>query len=275
MLSKSQIQFVRSLQHKKFREQSQCFVAEGSKLVLELINSSFSVEQVYALTEWVDTHQEALHHIPVTSVTAKEMSRISGLSTAAPALAICRIPEIRMNSSAVEDTSPSPESGLGEEMTGSTLAAPEGKYPVLLLDEIRDPGNLGTIIRIADWFGIPQIIGSPGTVDLYNPKVIQATMGSITRVKVTYAPLQEFLRNLGSEIPVYALAMEGERLYDMTLKSESVWIVGSEAHGLSDGIAPFVTHKIAIPHYPSDRTAHAESLNAAVATGIACAWLRQ
>jgi RNA methyltransferase, TrmH family len=253
MLTKAQIQFVKSLRQKKYREQAQCFVAEGSKLVLEFINSRFTIDQVYALPEWADAHLDDLHKTPVTTVSAKEMSRISGLTNAAPALVVCKIP--------VVDSSKQPE--------------PTPSFPVILLDEIRDPGNLGTIIRIADWFGIPRVVCSPETVDLYNPKVIQATMGSVTRVQVQYESLKTFLKEQSSEIPVYALAMEGENINKVPMEENSLLLVGSEAHGLSDEILPYVTCKLSVPWYPPNRTSHAESLNAAVATGIACAMLRQ
>ncbi len=250
MISKSQIKFVQSLKQKKFRDLHRCFVAEGSKLVLEFSVSHFSVVQVFAVAEWLSVHPVPAG-IVVGEVTHAEMERISFLSTPSPALAVIEMPEAL------------PEPTFRKENL------------TLVLDGITDPGNLGTIIRIADWFGIRHLVCSEGCVDQYNPKVVQATMGSLTRVNVNYLELPGFLASVGGEVPIYGMMLEGEDLFTTDTTGNGLIVIGSEAHGISEAVSEFVTHKISIPFYPSTRKTHAESLNAAVATGIVCAEFRR
>ncbi len=250
MISKSQIKFVQSLKQKKYRDIHRCFVAEGSKLVLELTGSYFPIRQIYANGEWIKEHPTP-ENILVEEVKPFEMERITALSTPSPVLALVEMPEELL------DTTP-----WLENLT-------------LVLDGIQDPGNLGTIIRIADWFGIGQIICSHGCVDLFNPKVVQATMGSIARVRVNYVELSNFFPTVGSEVHVYGLMLEGEDLFGAEITSNGIIVIGSEAHGISDKVTNFITHQLTIPFYPSDRDHHAESLNAAVATGIVCGEFRR
>ncbi len=250
MISKSQIKFIHSLKQKKYREQHRCFVAEGSKLVLELTESYFSFRQIYAVEEWL-RENPIIKDIPVEEVKPVEMERITGLSSPSPVLAVVEMP-----SENLESTS------WGENLT-------------LILDGIQDPGNLGTMIRIADWFGIAQLICSPGSVNLYNPKVVQATMGSITRVRVNYTELPEFLASLEQKVPVYGMVLEGENLFHAETTANGFIVIGSEAHGISEAVSEFITHKLFIPYFPTTREYHAESLNAAAATGIVCAEFRR
>ncbi len=179
------------------------------------------------------------------------MERISTLASPSPVLALFEIPDQIIDPSCWENDFS------------------------LVLDDIRDPGNLGAIIRIADWFGIPQIICSPDTVDQYNPKVVQAAMGSHARVKVINQAVAETLREFHKEIPVYGLMLDGENLYEANLKKHGFILIGNEAHGISKAISRHVSHKLTIPFYPANRMTRAESLNAAVATGIVCAEFRR
>lgn len=250
MISKAQIKFVQSLKQKKYREIHHCFVAEGSKLVREMAASRFYVRQIFASREWIRENTVS-GKIAAEEITCHEMERITGLSTPSPALAIVEIPE----------TAPEPAAWKEDN--------------VVVLDGIQDPGNLGTIIRIADWFGIRQLICSEGCVDLYNPKVVQSTMGSITRVNIDYLDLPAFLASLSGEVPVFGMTLDGDDLYRTNTTMNGLIVIGSEAHGISDQVSAFITQKISIPFYPADRDTHAESLNAAVAAGIVCAEFRR
>ena len=255
MLSKNQVKFIRSLQLKKQREEHQRFVAEGSKLVIDLLESDFEIIAIFGTHEWFDNHPHQTHSLDsFTEVTEEEMKRITGLASPSPVLAIVKIPD--------HDTSDQIM------ITDLTLA----------LDEIKDPGNLGTIIRLADWFGITTVICSENTVELYNPKVVQATMGSISRVKVKYLNLRTFFQNLDPVIPVFGTFLEGDNIYNCNLENSAIIIVGSESHGISEELQPLVTKRIHIPSYHTDvnhRKGSPESLNASVATAIACAEFRR
>ena len=239
MLSAAEIKFVKSLSQKKFREQEGLFVVEGEKLVVEAIRSSFRVEKVY--------HRD--------DIGENAMARISGLSSPSPALATVYIPEDL-------DKAEVPSKGL-----------------FLALDGIRDPGNLGTILRIADWFGIDAVYASPDTVDVFNPKVVQATMGAIFRVKFHYTEIPDFCSKvLASGGKVYGTFLDGENLYKKALsnglEAPSVIVIGNEANGISAATAACVSHRLFIPPFPADDPG-SESLNAAVATAVTVAEFRR
>jgi len=250
MLSKNQIRYIHSLKLKKQREKNRQFIAEGSKLVLDLLDCDHHVCEIFATPEWIGKHSSRFHlkKIIPTSVTEDELSRITALTTPGPVLAIVSIPETTIHP------------GL---YTGGLILA---------LDEIRDPGNLGTIIRIADWFGIKAVICSETTVDLYNPKVVQATMGSIARVPVHYTNLAVLLSTLPTPLNIYGSFLEGENIYTRELNDKGIIIIGNESQGISASVAKFVTDKLHIPSFsPGKRSAaHAESLNASVATAVLC-----
>jgi RNA methyltransferase, TrmH family len=248
MLSKNQIKFIRSLQLKKFREIHRQFTAEGTKLVIDLLEGQVPARQVFATSDWIGEHREKIIG-DLVMVTDEELSRVTTLTTAPPVLAVFDIPDISYSPDLIN-------SGL-----------------VLLLDDIRDPGNLGTIIRIADWFGIRQVICSETTVDLYNPKVIQATMGSVARVGVSYADPGKWLAQLPAGTRVYGASLEGEDLYKRNLSASGVIVIGNESNGISAGVQQYVTDKIFIPSFST--SAHAESLNASVATAVVCAEFRR
>ena len=254
MLSRNQVKHIRSLKQKKFREIHRQFLAEGSKVVSELLESSFKVINIYALSDWLK-HNESLllsKEITYLEVSEGEMERITALSSPSPALAIAEIPIMPIPPAVVNDL-------------------------VLVLDDIKDPGNLGTIIRIADWFGIEMVINSKNTVDLYNPKVIQATMGSFLRIRVTYTNLSEFLSSVDPTIKIYGSFPTGENIYSLKLGSKGIILIGSESSGISTEIVSKVTDKISIPSFAkaSGNRYHAESLNASIAAAIICSEFRR
>ena len=255
MISKSQAKFIRSLHLKKEREIHRQFIAEGSKIVLETAASTFPVSEVYALQDWIEEHGHEMeeHRVPCETVTFAEMEHITALSSPSPALAVVGMKE-----------NPALPETLDHMLT-------------LVLDGISDPGNLGTIIRIADWFGIRQIVCAKGTVELYNPKVIQATMGSFCRVEVYYTPLAELFARTGLPKKVYGTFLEGKNIYHEELSRSGLIVIGNESRGISHEVAKFVTDKITIPSYSFEgkRGHHAESLNAAVAVAVVCAEFRR
>lgn len=238
MLSKSRLKYIQTLGHKKFRDRERLFIAEGPKLVEEMISSEkVVIKEIFALQEWMDLPGHDTLAVNVTGVSLAELEKISQLSTANKVVAIVQY----FDEAAYPVTFP-----------GVTLA----------LDTIQDPGNMGTIIRLADWFGIKQVVCSEGCADLYNPKVVQATMGSIARVTVTYLQLEEWL---GQQAPanIYATALEGKDISAVDRIEKGVIIIGNESKGINPLLLEMAGNKITIP-----RKGMAESLNAAVATGI-------
>jgi RNA methyltransferase, TrmH family len=233
MISKNEAKYIQSLFHKKTREAEGVFVVEGPKLLEEVLASGYVTRKVYATGEWV---QPVAKSIDLVNVSEDELQRISGLQTAHEVLAVV------------------------EQKKNDTVPVFKGKLSIAL-DNIQDPGNLGTIIRIADWFGVKQVIASNGTVELYNPKVIQSTMGSFVRVEMWYDDIAETLKNAG--VPVYGALLNGRNVLEMKKINEGVLVIGNESKGLSDEVKRLITEPITIPRFGG-----AESLNAAVATGI-------
>jgi TrmH family RNA methyltransferase len=246
MLSKNTIKHLQSLKQSKFREEYQEFIAEGDKLVTELLSSNFKIIEIFAVKEWLVTHK-ITDNIVITEVTVSELERISGFITPNMVLALVEIPQQKNIATSIFDNL------------------------ILVLDEIKDPGNLGTIIRIADWFGIFDIVCSNHSVDVYNPKVVQATMGSIARVNIQYADLSIFLKNIPKDIPIYGTLLNGENIYTQTLSKNGLIFIGNESKGISDEILPFITNKLYIPSFAENSNNKAESLNASIATAIVCA----
>ena len=211
MLSKNQAKFISSLKQKKSREEHGLFVAEGAKIVNEILHSGIKVREIYSSTNF----QLSILNPDLTVIRIKqnELKKISSLTTPNEVLAVCEIPKTEFNIFSI----------------GMKLS--------LVMDTVQDPGNLGTIIRIADWFGIENIICSEETVEVYNPKVIQATMGSITRVKVHYTNLFEFLKQYKEEFPdlkIYGALLDGENIYEKKLSKEGLIVIGNESKGISD-----------------------------------------
>ncbi len=258
MLTKKQLQFINSLKQKKFREEYHLFIAEGPKMVVELLKSEIEVEQLFATTEFLNKVLPD-KRITYTEVNNKELERLSAQVTPNEVLAVCKIPDYVFNKSELK-----------------------GKL-TLLLDTIKDPGNMGTIIRIADWFGIETIICSRESADAYNPKVVQSTMGSIARIKLHYMNLMDFFNELKDEpllnkgFPVFGALLEGENIYTKGLTTEGFIVIGNESKGISDSILPYITERISIPsfsHYRPEK-GEAESLNAAIAAAIICSEFRR
>ena len=238
-MTNTEIKFIKSLSQKKIRDQSGLFVVEGEKLVAEALSSRFQVEKVYRKDE----------------IGEAAMARISALSTPSPALALVRRPDDL-------SCAPMPQKGL-----------------FLALDGIRDPGNLGTILRIADWFGIDAVYASPDTVDMFNPKVVQATMGAIFRVRFHYTEIPALCRSVLREGgKVYGTFLDGDNLYRTALDDGSgaaaVIVIGNEANGISPETGACVSHRLFIPPFPADDPG-SESLNAAVATAVTVAEFRR
>lgn len=233
MLSKNELKYIQSLCHKKQRQAERLFLVEGAKLVNDLLQSAYPIRKLYAVPEWANGYKGSL---PLETVTTVELEKISGQQAPNQVLAI-----------AEQQTPP------GEPVTAQHLT--------LVLDGIQDPGNFGTIIRIADWFGINQVVASNDTVELYNPKVIQSTMGSFARVNVWYKSLPEFLA--GVTQPVYGALLNGKKMHNEPPVTEGLLVIGNESKGIGKEILPFISHPITIP-----RIGGAESLNAAVAAGI-------
>lgn len=235
MLSKAQIKYIQSLQHKKYRQKSGQFIAEGDKIVPELLSEGVPVQDVYATASWISAHEQLLSNVRVTAVDEAVLKQISALTTPNQAMALLNIPE-------------------------PTPAVLKGVVTIAL-ETIQDPGNLGTIIRIADWFGIKQVICSPDCVDAYNPKTIQATMGSIARVRIVESEIIPLLQ----EVPSYAATLYGTNIVEFKKIEEGIILIGNESRGLSDQVIAACTHRITIP-----RLGGAESLNAGIAAGIIC-----
>ena len=249
MLSKNDIKNIKSLEHKKFRTEKGLFIAEGHKTVLEL-TGKFSCTLLAATQDWLDCHR----NIPaerIESVTTDELKRASLLQSPQDVLAVFRIPksEIKMSDTAQNNL-------------------------VLALDDVQDPGNLGTIIRLADWFGIKDVFCSKGTADIYNPKAVQATMGALARVRVLYTDLKQSIKELPESVPVYGTFLDGEIIYDTKLSANGVIIMGNEGNGITPEIKQSVTHKLYIPNWPKGAPT-SESLNVAIATAVVCSEFRR
>jgi len=233
MLSRNEAKYIQSLFHKKNRDAEEVFVAEGVKLVAELLDSHLKIKRIYALQNWIRQNPHAENVIPVDESGLK---RISGFDTPHEVVAIVQkkivqnIPDLK-------------------------------KKITVILDGIQDPGNFGTIIRTADWFGIENIIVSNDTADVYNPKVIQSSMGSFIRLNIFYADLKQFLS--ANTIPVYGAMLNGEDIGTVESPAECLLLIGNESKGIRNEILPFIQKGITIP-----RLGCAESLNAAIATGI-------
>lgn len=233
MVSKNQIKLITSIQHKKYRNEHQLFIAEGVKVIQELLQSNFVLEHLFVTEDSFakfDSFQK-------TMIKQQDMKKISVLSTPSSCLAVFKIP-------------------LPKKI--------ETKGLIVALDAVNDPGNLGTIIRLCDWFGVKQLLCSPETVDVYNPKVVQATMGSIARVNVSYVDLTDFISK--TALPVFGTFMDGANVYNEKLPSEGILVLGNEANGISPALETIIKNKISIPRFGDIQ--QTESLNVATAAAI-------
>ena len=233
MISKNQIKFIKSLSLKKNRVKAQLFIAEGEKIVNELLNSNFEIEHIYATKQFSGINR--CQKSAITLITNDELLRISNLPSPSNVLAIVKF---------------------------SQKESEKSHGIKLVLDEVNDPGNLGTIIRICDWFNVTQIICSKGTVDCYNPKVVQSAMGSLFRIDIKYFNLTTYLANV--DTPVYGAYMNGADVKEQEIPKQLHLIMGNEANGISESISKYITNKVSVKNIGNN----AESLNVAIATSI-------
>ena len=241
MIGKNTIKWVHSLEMKKNRKREGLFVAEGPKVVGDLL-SRFRLHSVFATDEWTGGDSIGAD-VRLERVDDDTLRRLSFLQHPQQVVAVM-------------------------EMNKEEKVEVDADRLTIMLDGVQDPGNLGTIIRIADWFGIDSIICSPDTADAYNPKVVQATMGSLGRVSVTYCPLVPLLSSLPAEMPIYGTLLDGKDIYQKELTRHGVIIMGNEGNGISEEVRAMVTHPLLIPRFRQGESA--ESLNVAVATAITC-----
>ena len=231
-LSKNQLKLITSLGQKKYRVKHNLFIAEGTKVVNEFLNSTFQLEALFCVDNYEYKKSDNVFLISIT-----ELKKISNLSTPNNVLAIFKIPNVKSF---------------------------ENEGLVLVLDELNDPGNLGTIIRLSDWFGVNEIVCSNNTVDCYNAKVIQASMGSLTRVNITYTDLELYLKN--TEKPKFASLMNGKNVYKTKLPKDAILVMGNEANGISESVLKLMDNSVSIPRFGNLK--QTESLNVATATAI-------
>ena len=242
IISKSALKFVKSLQLKKNRVEHQCFLVEGVKSVRELLKSDFKIDLIFGTSEFLENNKFILAEVNIQKIKPNNIRSISSFKNNHSVVAIAKIPPpVPLNMSS--------------------------KGYVLALDDIRDPGNLGTIIRIADWYGIDQIIASPTTADFYNPKVISASMGSFSRVKMQYVDLRSTLKQYKGNI--YGTLMDGMLLHDVKFAKSGVIVMGNESVGIRTELQDLLTERITIPRYGG-----AESLNVGIATAVICDRMR-
>lgn len=241
MLSKNRVKYINSLKIKKYRQLQEAFIVEGAKSVLELLASEFEVEFVLSTPDFQQKYSSILsdHKTLVETVTPKELEGLGLFQTNDSCLAVAKTKD------------------------NVFLSADTQEY-ALILDDIRDPGNLGTIIRIADWYGVKKIICSPDTTDFYNPKVIAASKGSFTRIKTFYTDLPEFLSQNAKDRAIIGAFLDGDSIYDHKFSAEGGYVVmGNESNGVGPEVESFITHRITIP-----RVGEAESLNVGIATAV-------
>ncbi len=247
-VSKNQIKLVNALAFKKYRDETGLFLAEGSKLVRDMARV-FACETIFVTRDWLINNQ-----LPVCKAyfetTVEELKKMSHLKTPQGIIGIFRKPENSFHISNINNKL------------------------VLAIDGVQDPGNLGTIIRIADWFGIAHIVCSPETVDAFSPKVVQATMGALASVNVIYTPLNDFLTQIPPSTPVYGTFMEGDNIYTEKLSTNGIIVLGNEGNGISPMIEQFITQKLMIPDFSEGRK-NTESLNVAMACAIVCSEFRR
>jgi len=237
MITKNQKKLIRSLKQKKYRRQYKLFVVEGIKVINELLNSNFELESLFVL-ESAKNEFDIKFQSKIIQISPNDLDQISFLTTSQKALALFKIPQVQ---NSIKNT------GL-----------------MLALDNIQDPGNLGTIIRLADWFGVQTMLCSSSTVDCFNPKVVQATMGSLTRVNIIYCDLKNALKN--TTLPIYGTFLKGKSIYDLQLPKDGIIVLGNEANGISREIEKTVSKKITIPQFGQELST--ESLNVSTAAAI-------
>jgi len=247
MLSSNKIKFIKSLNQKKNREYNNCFIVEGEKIILELINSNFNIIEILSTKDFIDNHKINNN---ITQITEYELQKISNLKTPNKAVAIVKIPNKSFNNNIFNNLN-------------------------IILDNIQDPGNLGTIIRTADWFGINNIFCSTNTVDVFNHKVIQSTMGAIFRVNIFYTDILKLIQDaIDNKQKIYGALLSGKNIYNTKLENSGLIILGNESKGISKPIQDLISDKIKIPNYPENNN-NMESLNVSIANAIILAEFRR
>ena len=247
-ISKNKIKFIRSLEQKKVRREERVFLAEGPKLTADLLGH-FRCRYLAATDDWLASHNTIEADV-IDTATIDEIARASLLKTPQDVIAIF---------------------DQREEKTDITVVE---KQLCLALDDVQDPGNLGTIIRIADWFGIEHIFCSTNTVDVYSPKVVQATMGALSRVHLHYVSLTELIGKLNKNVPIYGTLLDGTNIYTQELSTTGLIVMGNEGNGITAEVRQLINRKLYIPNYPEGRDT-SESLNVAIATAVTCAEFRR
>ena len=243
MVSKALGKYVQSLHQKKYRQRHHAFLVEGGKSVLELLSSDLETEHVLVTAEFAAQNRAYLPgRLPLTVVTDSELTQLGTLSSNTTALAVARQP---------------PEQPLPPALPNTAL--------LLALDEVRDPGNLGTLLRLADWYGLPGVVLSPGCADPYSPKTVAATMGAFARVQVWERDLGAWLPTLPPAVGIFGADLEGDNVHRLTLRPAGVLVMGSESHGLTPGVAAALTRRL---HIPRGASGGAESLNVAISAAI-------
>ena len=245
MISKSQISFVKSLHQKKHRKEHNLFIIEGSKSVIEFINSKFTIDTIFFTANVSPKLTNLSATVKLQEITEAELTKISTLTTPQSILALVQIPKAI-----------TPPSHLFI-----------GTY-TLILDGIQDPGNLGTIIRTADWFGFKNIVCSNDTVETYNPKAVQASMGSLSRMEIFYTHLPELLNSIS--VPIYGALLTGQSVYKTQFENEGILILGNEGKGISEGVIKKIQYPVTIPRF-----GEAESLNVAASAAIFCSEIKR
>ncbi len=257
MLSKNLIKQVRFLHQKKYRIEEGLFLAEGDKIVCELLTAmpeAYKVRHIFGLAGWLQRNSRLLSQLtPATlvhEISDKDLESLSALHTPNQVVAVVTMPK---------------QANIAPSSVAALLPSMVGNY-ALALDFLQDPGNMGTILRLADWFGIKTVFCSPDCVEAYNPKVVQATMGSLWRVQTHYLPLPELFKCMPPDMPVYGALLNGANIHETDFGGQGIVVIGSEGNGIRPDILPYIQYPITIP-----RHGKAESLNAAVAAGIICA----
>lgn len=247
-ISKNKIKFIRSLEQKKVRREERVFLAEGPKLTADLLGH-FRCRYLAATDDWLASHN-TIEADEIDTATIDEIARASLLKTPQDVIAIFNQRKEKTDITVIE------------------------KQLCLALDDVQDPGNLGTIIRIADWFGIEHIFCSTNTVDVYSPKVVQATMGALSRVHLHYVSLTELIGKLNKNVPIYGTLLDGTNIYTQELSTTGLIVMGNEGNGITAEVRQLINRKLYIPNYPEGRDT-SESLNVAIATAVTCAEFRR
>ncbi len=251
MLTQNKTKYIQSLQIKKIRQQNNCFIIEGEKMVMELLNSNFKTIELFALHDYIYHNNEIIiNRCHVIEITERELKKISSLKTPNKVIALAEIPQHKLEPNSFESLN-------------------------IALDNIQDPGNMGTIIRTANWFGVKNIFCSHNTVDAYNPKVIQATMGVIFRTNIIYTDLKYIIEKAeNSGQCIYGTLLDGDNIYNSDLNNNGLIVLGNESKGISKPIQKLISNKIYIPDFPKGSTV-TESLNVGIANAIVLAEFRR